>query len=159
MKSNKGFTLIELLAVIVILAIIALIATPIVLDVIDTAKKGAKESSALGYINAVENQVMFNQVDDTKAPIKAGSYTVATLKLLGVQAKGEIPKDESTLTINEKGMVTDTQFEFRDGYYTTYNSAKGEATATKDSTTPIEAASLCSYSTGDTAVSCPVAGV
>ena len=40
-KSTKGFTLIELLAVIVILAIIALIATPIVLNLINTARKGA----------------------------------------------------------------------------------------------------------------------
>ena len=36
-----GFTLIELLAVIVILSIIALIATPMILGVIETAKKGA----------------------------------------------------------------------------------------------------------------------
>ena len=36
---RKGFTLIELLAVIVILAIIALIAVPIVLGIIDDAKK------------------------------------------------------------------------------------------------------------------------
>ena len=42
---KKGFTLIELLAVIVILAIIALIATPIVLGVIDKAKRGAFEDS------------------------------------------------------------------------------------------------------------------
>ena len=41
---NKGFTLIELLAVIVILAIIALIATPMILGVIDTAKRGSAES-------------------------------------------------------------------------------------------------------------------
>ena len=39
--NKKGFTLIELLAVIVILAIIALIATPIILGMIDSAKKQA----------------------------------------------------------------------------------------------------------------------
>ena len=38
---KKGFTLIELLAVIIILAIIALIATPIVLNVINDARKSA----------------------------------------------------------------------------------------------------------------------
>ena len=38
--NKKGFTLVELLAVIVILAVIALIATPIVLNLIKTAKKG-----------------------------------------------------------------------------------------------------------------------
>ena len=40
MKNRKGFTLIELLAVIVILAVIALIATPIILNMIENAKKG-----------------------------------------------------------------------------------------------------------------------
>ena len=42
MKSNKkAFTLIELLAVIIILAVIALIATPVVLNVVDNARKEA----------------------------------------------------------------------------------------------------------------------
>ena len=39
MKRKNGFTLIELLAVIVILAIIALIATPIILGIVEDAKK------------------------------------------------------------------------------------------------------------------------
>ena len=39
-EKRKGFTLIELLAVIVILAIIALIATPVVLSMIERARKG-----------------------------------------------------------------------------------------------------------------------
>ena len=41
MKNKKGFTLIELLAIIVILAIIAVITTPIILNIIENAKKGA----------------------------------------------------------------------------------------------------------------------
>lgn len=45
-KNTKGFTLIELLAVIVILAIIALIATPIVLNLLERARKGAAQDSA-----------------------------------------------------------------------------------------------------------------
>ena len=40
---RKGFTLIELLAVIVILAVIALIATPIILNMINDAKKRASK--------------------------------------------------------------------------------------------------------------------
>ena len=43
---KKGFTLIELLAVIIILAIIALIATPIILNVIEDARKSAGKSEA-----------------------------------------------------------------------------------------------------------------
>lgn len=54
MKLNKkGFTLIELLAVIVILAIIALVATPIIINVIDDAKKKAALTSANNVINAI----------------------------------------------------------------------------------------------------------
>ena len=45
-NNTKGFTLIELLAVIVILSIIALIATPIVLNIINTTRKGAAARSA-----------------------------------------------------------------------------------------------------------------
>ena len=59
---KKGFTLVELLAVIVILAIIAIIATPIILGVIETAKKGAAEQSALGYIDAVEKQIVWMKI-------------------------------------------------------------------------------------------------
>lgn len=55
MKMNKkGFTLIELLAVIVILAIIALIATPIVLNVVDNAKKSAANSEARMIVSGIE---------------------------------------------------------------------------------------------------------
>lgn len=62
MKQNKkGFTLIELLAVIVILAIIALIATPIVLNMINSAKKSAAKSSALGFVDSIEYYAGFHQ--------------------------------------------------------------------------------------------------
>ncbi len=55
MKSNqKGFTLIELLAVIVILAIIALIATPIVLNIINKARKSAAADSVYGVMEALK---------------------------------------------------------------------------------------------------------
>ena len=54
MKKN-GFTLIELLAVIIILAVIALIATPIVLNIVEDARKKAAEQSVNGYISAVES--------------------------------------------------------------------------------------------------------
>lgn len=61
-----GFTLIELLAVIVILGIILLIATPIVLNVIDDAKKGAFQASVNYLIKTVENEYMKNQLKNIK---------------------------------------------------------------------------------------------
>ena len=54
MKNIKGFTLIELLAVIVILAIIALIATPIILGIIDDARKSAKQRTSELVANGVQ---------------------------------------------------------------------------------------------------------
>ena len=101
---KTGFTLIELLAVIVILAIIALIATPIILNVIEKAKKGAAESSALGYLSAVENQVAINAVDTSKEDIVDGEYEVSALEAKGVSVKGNAPTS-GTVTIT-KGQVT-----------------------------------------------------
>ena len=101
---KKGFTLIELLAVIVILAIIALIAIPVITNVIEKAKKGAAESSALGYLSAVENQVAINAVDTSKEDIVDGEYEVSILASKGVSVKGNEPKS-GTVTIT-KGQVT-----------------------------------------------------
>ena len=55
---KKGFTLIELLAVIVILAVIALIATPLIMNVINDAKKNSFKDSAYGIMKAVELRAM-----------------------------------------------------------------------------------------------------
>ena len=74
MKKKNGFTLIELLAVIVILAIIALIATPIVLNLINRARKGAAVDAAYGvrkeaqllYSTALmEHPSSFNKIEVT----------------------------------------------------------------------------------------------
>ena len=54
MKKKKGFTLIELLAVIVILALIALIAIPMIMNVIESSKKGAYEESLRNLMKATE---------------------------------------------------------------------------------------------------------
>ena len=101
---KTGFTLIELLAVIVILAIIALIATPMILGVIEKARKGASEQSALGYIDAVEKQVAINQVKNENL-INDGTYNVP---MTGITVKGESPT-QGWLKI-EKGMVTNYSF-------------------------------------------------
>lgn len=54
MKDYKGFTLIELLAILVILAVIAVITTPIILGIIDDAKKNASVDSAYGFKDAID---------------------------------------------------------------------------------------------------------
>jgi len=59
---KRGFTLIELLAVIVVLAIIALIAVPIVLGVIDKAKRGAFEDSVKVSSRQVELYLFKNNL-------------------------------------------------------------------------------------------------
>lgn len=88
MKSNKGFTLIELLAVIVILAIIALIATPMVLNTIDDARKGAAQSSAYAYVSAVETKIASNMVLSGAAYQAPSTLTATDF----AEVKGEKPQ-------------------------------------------------------------------
>lgn len=111
MNSRKGFTLIELLAVIVILAIIALIATPTILGVIDKARKGSAESSALGYIDAVEKQIMIDMVETTSSErliLTSEDGTIpatVTLPVSSLNVKGEAPT-AGTLKLDSNGSVT-----------------------------------------------------
>ncbi len=78
MKNNKkGFTLIELLAVIVILAIIALITVPVVIKIIDNAKKGAAEDSTYGVIESAKLFWTMNQ-DDLSVANKTVEFTCST---------------------------------------------------------------------------------
>ena len=97
---KKGFTLIELLAVIVILAIIALIATPIILGIIEDARKGSIEASANGYIDAVEYKIARNEIKGEET--SSGIYDVTELE---IDLDGEKPSS-GTVTIN-KGNVVD----------------------------------------------------
>ena len=76
MKKKNAFTLIELLAVIVVLAIIALIATPIVMNTIKNAKKGAAERSADSYIKQVETAVAEERLN--KNEVLEGEYQITS---------------------------------------------------------------------------------
>ena len=98
---KKGFTLIELLAVIVILAIIALIATPTILGVIEKARKGATEQSALGYIDAIEKQIMINDTNNIQE-LKDGTYLVEDIN---ISYKGKGPT-KGTVTIKKGEVIT-----------------------------------------------------
>ena len=98
-EKNKGFTLVELLAVIVILALVALIATPIILNVINDAKKQAAKDSAYGYMDAVEKYIVSSELEDKS--IKDGTYRVEDLNSMGVSVKGSTP-DNGTIKMENK---------------------------------------------------------
>ena len=117
---QKGFTLIELLAVIVILAIIALIATPMILGVIDSAKKGAAESSAYGYIDAVEKSDLQEMIDSGSYQTKKdGTYDLNTIGF--VNYKGNKP---SAICVTMKdGNVESGTFKFN-SYIVEYKNGK-----------------------------------
>ena len=113
---KKGFTLIELLAVIVVLAIIALIATPIVMNTIKSAKKGAAERSADSYIGAVETAVATAKLDGKDIPDGTykidgeGNLTGTGLPdgKLTIDMKGNRPKD-GTITIKNGQVTNDSE--------------------------------------------------
>ena len=123
MKQNtKGFTLIELLAVIVILAIIALIATPIVLNMINSARKSAAKSSALGFIDAIEYNNGFAMLGSDAG---VTGYTAITgtdgisgaVTKLGSHLKGKAPDAAgSSFTTDASGKVETATFKY--GSYT-----------------------------------------
>ena len=100
MRKN-GFTLIELLAVIVILAIIALIATPIILGIINDARKESQERSVELYASAVRNGIAAYQLREMKE-VAAGTYTSETLPF-DVEADGDVVC--TTIDIYEDGGV------------------------------------------------------
>jgi len=106
MKLNKkGFTLIELLAVIVILAIIMLIATPIILNVVEDARQGAARSSAMGYVNAIEKDMMASKLND---PEFVMDTTITDPDIISI--RGQAP-DSVTLDVSN-GLVTGGTIQF-----------------------------------------------
>ncbi|MBE6138491.1 MAG: type II secretion system protein [Firmicutes bacterium] len=114
---KKGFTLIELLAVIVVLAIIALIATPIVMNVISNASKGAAERSADNYVKAVETLIATKRLDGE--PVEDGTYTIGTdgnLSFGDVELNGTKPSGGSIKI--ENGQVVKENTSIKVGDYT-----------------------------------------
>ena len=125
---RKGFTLIELLAVIVILAIIAVIATPMVLNTIDDARKGAAKSSAYSYIEEVETEVAKYMLDNNGTSYSAGKYDISTLSTdLGVEVKGDAPS-AGNICIGSNGIVTKASLKINN-YVVSYD---GKETVTTD---------------------------
>jgi len=140
-EKNKGFTLVELLAVIVILALIALIATPIILNVINDAKKQAAKDSAYGYMDAVEKYIVSSELEDKS--IQDRTYSVEELNSMGVSVKGSTP-DNGNIEIKNSSVKSydigidgyevnngevkkvSTTTQFKNGKIVYYNPVSGE---------------------------------
>ena len=103
---KKGFTLIELLAVIVILAVIAIIATPLIMNVINDARKSSFKDSAYGITKAIELKSMRERLNDT-----GNSTFVVDLTGTDLDYKGSKPK-AGYAAINVSG---DIALEMNDG--------------------------------------------
>jgi|GEM_PF-1953251 len=102
---KKGFTLIELLSVIVILAIIALIATPVILGVIETAKKGSFKNSSYGIVQAAEYDCVDSKIKNNEL---VSSYAISNGTLpngVKLSIKGKLP-DEGTVQVNNSCQVS-----------------------------------------------------
>ena len=114
--NKKGFTLIELLAVIVILAIIALIATPIVLNIIKDTRESAGLRSAEMYLDAVEQAVSIEKMNNTKfnpsaCTIKEDGNLNCEGTNVQVEVKGEKPIN-GNITFS-KGKITKIRLEYK----------------------------------------------
>ena len=108
MKKQRGFTLIELLAVVVILAVIALISVPLIMNVIDGARKGALQNTAYGIAEAGKYAFTSEVIKDGSASFTAYTYEngVETSSPSGknLNYKGEKPQ-AGTILINSKGDI------------------------------------------------------
>jgi len=114
--NKKGFTLIELLAVIVILAIIALITAPIILGVIENARKDSAKDKAWGTIKAVELAYTQDQVKDSTYKIGTPvtfNNKKASVGSVQVKASGELP-ESGTVTIREDGSIIAQGLKFKE---------------------------------------------
>ena len=120
---KRGFTLIELLAVIVILAIIALIATPIILNMINDARKSAAVDSAYGYIEAIDYNNSIAQLNNKYNKIASGD--VITINN-DVKVKGTKPTS-GTIEVDASGRVIEADLCI-DGFNIVYQNEKAKAT-------------------------------
>ena len=134
---KQGFTLVELLAVIVIIAVVALITIPMILNVIEEARKNSYKESARGYVDAIEKRIVKEQIKNTNTDY-TGMYSIREEKItktsetatlipildtisLTLKIKGTLP-DRGNVVIDKKG-VTSGKFYYGD-YLVTLNGEK-----------------------------------
>ena len=120
MRNSKGFTLIELLAVIVILAVIALIAAPVVLGIIDDARKSAAQDSALGLVSAAKLHFAEILMGTDNAPqfdseeVEAKKRSFACTKDDSCTASVKVGADKKTIKLGLDGTVPSGDFTLSD---------------------------------------------
>ncbi len=102
--NKRGFTLIELLAIIVILAIIAVITVPIILNIIETARRGAAKNSVTGYGKAVE-LAYTKSLYEQELSIDGDKDTDGkkTIELTIKESATDIPGKTQTLVVDYEG--------------------------------------------------------
>ena len=98
---RKGFTLVELLAVIVILSVIALITTPMILNIIEEARKKASIESVNGILDAAEKYEITSILEGEET--RVFKFPEDTK----LQYKGTKP-ESGTLIIDEEGNTSIT---------------------------------------------------
>ena len=117
-KIKKGFTLLELLAVIVILIIIVLITVPIILRIIENAKKDSALDSAYGIRQAVKYYYVSDiYIDVSSDDVFTCDFSNSSCDVLGLT--GTIPS-RGIVTITATGTLTFTDLVI-DGYHITYD--------------------------------------
>ena len=92
---RKGFTLIELLGVIVVLAVIALITIPVILGVIEKARKEAFRDSVYGIMASTDIYIAGNY--DVTSDEFVCDGTTCSNKKSGLEFKGKVPISGSVL--------------------------------------------------------------
>lgn len=95
-NDKKAFTLIELIAVLVILAVIAIIVTPLVLNIIKSAKDSANRRSVDGYGKAAELAVATYRMEK--------GYYPKTFDELNIEYSGSNVKCNEQI-INKNGRI------------------------------------------------------
>ncbi len=85
---KKGFTLIELLAVIIILSVIALIATPIVLNVVDSARVEANRDSVYGILDGAKLYYLEGQLDTNRLGMDGETNLIDKISITGKRPSG-----------------------------------------------------------------------
>ena len=147
---RTGFTLIELLAVIVILALIALIAVPIVINMIDDAKKSSEKETIKLYLDTVTKTIAKQNLKSKYEPDTctiqqtSGDLTCqsnnediiveGTNKILKIEMKGEKPTN-GTLSFSNGKIIEGENILLNGLYYQIENGKISEGTTTMVSAT------------------------